>query len=243
MDANIAAFADTSGAGANGGTFVFSWGNSLQGVTLSKSLGAHARIPGLGWSLGDSASVEQRFSLSRFSTELNLGAGSLRLTNNVTDARVSGALNTSARGHDRSIGYDVAAYGIRYSAASELADANFYDLRQKPTSVALYYDDIWRVSPRLIVQTGARGEALTGRRWAAFSPRVSAKAFLTPDWALTAAAQSMAVIIERGMLLICATLPFGTGDYLPKRTVAGASVPRWNVVRPFSMRVSKCSGT
>jgi hypothetical protein len=53
------------------------------------------------------------------------------------------------------------------------------------------------------------------------------------NWALTAAAQSMAVIIERGMRVICATLPFVNRDYLPKLIVAGESVPR----------VSKCSAT
>ena len=63
------------------------------------------------------------------------------------------------------------------------------------------------------------------------------------NWALTAAAQSMAVIIGRGMRVICATLPFVNGDYLPKLTVAGDNVSRRNVVRPFSMRVSKCNAS
>jgi hypothetical protein len=187
LDANIAAFGDSTGNAANAGRFAFSWGNNVVGATLSKTLGTSVRLPVLGWSLGDSGSVEQRFSLSRFSTTLDLGDGSLTLNNSVSDFRVSGAVNARSANHDRSLGYDVARYRIRYLATSELSDANFYELRQHPTSAALYYDDVWRVSPKLLLQTGVRAEALTGRRWAAVSPRVSAKVFLTPDFALTAA--------------------------------------------------------
>jgi hypothetical protein len=62
-----------------------------------------------------------------------------------------------------------------------------YNLRQAPTSGALFFDDLWRASPRWLVQAGVRGEGLTGRAWSAVSPRVSAKYFVNPDFALTAA--------------------------------------------------------
>src|SRR6185295_951748 len=91
------------------------------------------------------------------------------------------------RTHERTIGYDVASYGIRYEATSSQSDGRLYDLHQSPTSASLYFDDLWRVTPSWLLETGFRGEALTGRRWLAVSPRISAKYFVTKDWALTGA--------------------------------------------------------
>jgi hypothetical protein len=62
-----------------------------------------------------------------------------------------------------------------------------YSLRQAPTSAAAYIDDVWRVTPSWLFEAGLRGEALTGRDWAAVSPRLSSKVFVTRDLALTAA--------------------------------------------------------
>jgi hypothetical protein len=59
---------------------------------------------------------------------------------------------------------------------------------QRPVSGALWIGDLWRVSPRWLVEGGLRAEALGGRQWASLSPRVSAKFFATPTVALTAAA-------------------------------------------------------
>jgi hypothetical protein len=184
LDANIAALGDSSVSSANAGRFLFTWGNQIAGATLTKTIG---RRPGLGWLMGDSMSVEQRLSLSRFATDLDLGEGSLLLSNRVSDWRASGSTTSRTKSHDRSIGYDVASYGIAYSARSAEADANLYQLRQSPTSFAAYVDDLWRVSPKVLIQAGGRIETLTGSQWTTVSPRVSAKYFLTPDAAVTAA--------------------------------------------------------
>jgi len=96
-------------------------------------------------------------------------------------------VSTHSTAHDRSFGYEIVSYGIRYEAGSSLAEASFYDLRQRPTSSAVYYDDTWRLAKKMILESGARVETLTGRRWASFSPRFSAKYFVTPDMAITGA--------------------------------------------------------
>ena len=53
--------------------------------------------------------------------------------------------------------------------------------------MALFADDLWRVSPRLLVQAGLRFEQLSTSSWQSLSPRLSLKYFVTPDLALTAA--------------------------------------------------------
>ncbi|MDB4874599.1 MAG: TonB-dependent receptor plug [Gemmatimonadetes bacterium] len=187
LDANIASFGDSTSAKASGGTFQFGWGNTVLGGTLTKTLASRERR-GLGhFFLGDSTTLEQRGSLSTFSTLLDLGAGSLTLNNRVSDRRLEGSLTAHTDRHDRTWGYEVASYGISYVAASSQAETQLYNLRQHPTSGAAYFDDLWRFSPKLLLETGVRAEGLTGRRWLAVSPRVSAKFFVTKDFALTAA--------------------------------------------------------
>jgi hypothetical protein len=185
LDANVAQFGDS--ATASGGTFLFTWGNRVAGATLTSTRVSHDRTGLAHWLLGDSTTLEQRLSLSSFSTVLDLGAGALTLSNRVNDRRLSGEIMAHTPSHDRSLGYDVASYGITYDANAVSASTQLYDLRQGPTSGALYVDDVWHASARLLVESGLRAEALTGRRWLAASPRVSAKLFLTPDWALTGA--------------------------------------------------------
>ena len=187
LNANIATLGDSTQADPSGGTFLFDWGNRVIGATLSKQIASPSRNVFSRLLLGDSATFEQRASFSAFSTNLDLGAGSLMLRNRVTDLRVSGNLTSHTAAHERSFGYDAVSYGIRYDATSPQTDTRLYDLRQSPASAALYLDDIWRVSPSWLIETGARTEALTGKPWVALSPRVSAKYFVTPDWALTAA--------------------------------------------------------
>ena len=187
LEANIAAFGDTASANPSGGGFLFDWGNRVIGATLTRQVapaarGAFARL----W-LGDSATFEQRASVSTFRTDLDLGDGSLSLANRTSDWRLSGNLTAYTKSHERSFGYDVAKYGIHYHAGSEQTDTRLYDLRQSPMSASVYFDDVWRVSPLWLVQTGVRAEGLSDGKWRAVSPRLAAKYFVTRDWALTAA--------------------------------------------------------
>jgi hypothetical protein len=189
LDANLAEFeTDSVATKAGRGEWAFDWGNRVLGVSLAKDFGPGARLPLLGLSLGDSATVEQRFSTSGFSTRLDLGGGAFAQRSEIRDFRVSGSLLVHGGAHERSVGYDVATHRIRYASASEQAGTIDFDFVQRPVSAAVWVGDLRRLSPRWIVEGGLRAEALTGRQWAALSPRGSVKFLATPTLALTAAA-------------------------------------------------------
>ncbi len=185
LNADIASFSDSTGTNASGGSFLFDWGNTVVGATLATSF----RRPNAQWLFGDSATAEQHASRSRFSTALNLGAGSLILTNAVNDTRLGGSITAHSASNDRTLGYDAATYTIDYGASSPQTETQLYGLHQRPTSGALFLDDLWRPSSSWLVETGLRGEAYAGAglTWLGLSPRVSAKYFVTPELAFTAA--------------------------------------------------------
>ncbi|HTI63821.1 MAG TPA: carboxypeptidase regulatory-like domain-containing protein [Gemmatimonadaceae bacterium] len=187
LDANMATLGDSTSADPAAGTIRFGWGNTIAGATLTKTLASRDRRGFTRALLGDSTTLEQRASISTFSTMLDLGAGSLTLHNSVADRRLAGSITAHTGAHDRTYGYDVARYGIGYDASALHGDTRLYDLRQRPTSAAGYVDDLWRASPSWLVEAGLRGEALTGSGWLGVSPRLSVKHFLSPDFALTAA--------------------------------------------------------
>ena len=176
LDANLAEFAtDTAPTRASAGEWAFDWGNRVLGVTLVKEL-------------GDRATIEQRLSTSAFSTRLDLGAGALSQRSEISDVRVGASLVTHGAAHDLTLGYDVATYRVRYASGSEQTATTDFDFVQRPTSAAAWVGDLWRLSPRWLVEGGVRAEGLTGRQWAALSPRLSVKYFATPELALTAGA-------------------------------------------------------
>jgi len=190
LNANIAEFGDSTNANAGGGAFLFSWGNRVIGGSLAHTIARGDRDRNVlgSFFLGDSATLEQRASVSTFTTTLDVGDGSLRLFNRVSDRRVAGSLTSYTDAHERSFGYDVASYGIAYDAKSTQADDQLFALQQAPTSGAVYFDDLWRASARWMLDGGLRAETVTGTRWLGVSPRLSAKFFATPDLAFTAAA-------------------------------------------------------
>ncbi len=175
LDANLAEFASDSGTKAGAGQWAFDWGNRLLGATISRPLGTNA-------------TVEQRVSLSGFSTLLDLGDGAFSQRSSINDLTLSGSLLAHGSSDDRSVGYELAAQRVRYASGSAQTATTSYDLRQRPASAAAWVDDIWRLSSRWIVEGGLRGEVLRDRRWASLSPRLSLKYFVRPDFALTAAA-------------------------------------------------------
>jgi hypothetical protein len=187
LDANLAEFAtDTAPSRASTGRWAFNWGNRVLGAALTKDLGAGARIPLIRLPLGDSATIEQRISTSDFSTLLDLGEGAFAQRSEIHDVRISGSLLAHGASHDPSIGYELATHRIRYSSGSTQTLTTDFDLEQRPTSAALWADDMWRLSPRWLVEGGVRAEALTGGTFAALSPRFSVKYFATPELAFTA---------------------------------------------------------
>lgn len=185
LDANLAEFAsDSTPTKAAGGKWAYDWGNLVAGLTISKQLGA-VRAPVVAWALGDSTSLEQRVSSSGFSTRLDLGEGALTQRSEIRDYRLNGTVRTRGSAHDRSIGYEVTKYRVAYSSGSAQTATTGFDLQQRPTTGALWVEDLWRVSPRWMIEGGLRAEALSGREWRALSPRASLKYFVSPDMALT----------------------------------------------------------
>ena len=174
LDANLADFdADSVKSKSNRGRWAFDWGNRLLGVVIAKDL-------------GERTTIEQRVSTSGFSTRLDLGSGASTQRSEVRDVRAAGSLRVRGDVHDGSIGYEIAAQRVRYTSGSEQTQTTRFDLTQRPVTGALWVDDLWQLSPRWLLEGGLRAEALSGRSWAALSPRLSVKYFLSPQVALTA---------------------------------------------------------
>ena len=57
----------------------------------------------------------------------------------------------------------VATHRLRYSSSSSETGTTDFDIVQRPTSAALWVEDMWRVSSRWIVDGGLRAEALHQR--------------------------------------------------------------------------------
>jgi hypothetical protein len=173
LDANLAEFdADSVKSKSNRGRWAFDWGNQLLGVVIAKDL-------------GERTTVEQRISTSGFSTRLDLGGGASTQRSEVRDVRAAGSLRVRGDVHDRSIGYEIAAQRLRYASGSPQTETTRFDLTQRPVTAALWADDLWQLSSRWLLEGGLRAEALSGRSWAALSPRLSVKYFVSPQLALT----------------------------------------------------------
>ena len=114
--------------------------------------------------------------------------GALAQRSDVRDWRLSGSLLARGSRHDMTLGYEVAKHRLRYASGSSQTATTEFDLVQRPTTAALWIDDLWRMSPTWLLQWGVRAEGLTGRNWLGVSPRVSFKYFATPSVAITAGA-------------------------------------------------------
>ena len=179
LNANLAEVQDDSAqASPSEGTFRFGWGNSVVGSTLSRAF-AHLA--------GDSVRAELRVSRSRFSTVVDAGEGSATIRNQVVDWRVGGNISLHNETHDLTLGADHSALRNALFQGSPQTDPGSTEQRQRGSTLALFADDLWRVSPRLLVQAGLRFEQLSSSSWQSLSPRLSLKYFVTPDLALTAA--------------------------------------------------------
>ncbi len=185
LDADIALFSDSAQNGGGEGGFKFQWSNQLVGASLTNVWrdGAHFPI----WGAADSVGAEQHLSFTRFATGLDLGDGALSLTNSVHELRAAGDVHWHRGTHERRIGYEASTYAIHYDVNTS-ASAQLFTLGQHPISSSAYYTETWKPGKRLITEAGVRAEYLTGRNWMQLSPRVSAKFFVTPDLAISAAA-------------------------------------------------------
>ena len=180
--------------------FHFDWGNRLVGLTLTQPLGARTTLV-------------QRASLSLFSTNFGVNAGrndAMHFINTVSDLQLSGSLTSQRGAHTLGAGYELSRYAIDYDERlGEVFDDDVdldpldpagydpsrrvvvgepFELRQRSGAAAVYAEDLWRPNARLLLRPGLRAEWVPGARWLGVSPRLSAKYFLTDDFAVTAAA-------------------------------------------------------
>ena len=174
LDLDLAEFqGDSTPAQARDGAWAFDWGNLVVGAALTRDLRR--------------GSVEQRLSSSGFSTQLDVGSGAFTQRSSIRDLRAAGTLHITAGAHDASTGYEAAVHRVRYSSGAAQTGTTDFDIEQQPVSGALWAQDLWRVSSRWLLEGGLRAEVLSSRQWMALSPRASAKFFVTPDLAVTAA--------------------------------------------------------
>jgi hypothetical protein len=175
LDGFLTGFGDSTSAGTGG--LRFDWGNRVLGAAWEQPLG---RVAG-----GDSARVMQRLSHTGFGTTLDLGSGSLTLTNRVGEARAWGELSRWRGRHETLLGYEWSAYRVRYDLAAPAAGTDeLFALRQRPTAGVLYVDHTVR-GASLIARAGVRAETVTGTGWMGLSPRLSLKWFANEDLAFT----------------------------------------------------------
>ena len=185
VDGDFITFSDSATTGGGGGTFLFDWSNQVIGSTLSDVWRENARLPLLG--AADSVGAEQHVSFTRFLTGLDLGAGAFRLSNSVQEVRAAGNIHWNRGTRERRLGYELSSYGLRYDVRTSAADNSLFELAQNPTAGALYYQEQWKPTQRLIAQAGLRVEHLTGRNWTGLSPRAAVKYFVNPDLAVSVA--------------------------------------------------------
>ena len=181
---DIAAFnSDSAVSRAGSGGWKYDWGNRVAGLTLARDF----TPPALRWLLGGGGRFEQRVSTSGFATKLDVGDGAQSQRSSIRDLRAAGSYTAHGARSDRAIGYEVATYRVVYRSASAATGTTDFDIVQRPTSAALWVDDVWRPTERVVVEGGVRGETLTGTDWRFVSPRLSLKYLVTPTFALTAA--------------------------------------------------------
>ncbi len=170
------------------------WGNSVIGATLSKRLDEHPRFTGI--SLGDSAVIAQRFSLTHFGANSDVTESLFHARNSLSEVRVGGSL-TSYRGATvRTLGYEVARQRIQYAASSisqQFGDFIPFDsLSQRSNWASVYASQVWRPRESLLADVGLRLESVPTARWTGVSPRVSLKYFIGRTTAITAGAGTYA---------------------------------------------------
>lgn len=170
-------------AGTNGG-----WGNQVLGITAEHALRGSTRLLGIG--VGDSASVVQRFSLSRFNARLVAQQELASAKNDVRDVRAGGSLTAYRGGSSTTFGYEGGLQHFSFASASNREDFGgllpLDSLAQGTRFIALFADESLRIGPSLLIDVGARIDAVDHVVGSGLSPRLSLKYFVSPDVAIIA---------------------------------------------------------
>ncbi|MEO7963507.1 MAG: TonB-dependent receptor [Gemmatimonadaceae bacterium] len=163
----------------------FDWGNRVGGITWVQPV-------------TPTTTFMQRASFSTFHTQFEIPAESLSIVQRMGDARLSGRLTHETARHTLTAGYELSnlrsAYRERLAPSTDspfpdaLASDGDTTIAQRGDVSVLHVDDVWRVSQRFIVRPGLRAERMGGAGWQQLSPRLMARYFVSPDFAVSATA-------------------------------------------------------
>lgn len=161
----------------------FDWGNDVVGVSWRHLFGGRAVF-------------EQRFSLSRFTEQLDSGYSRLQAANVLTDHRLRlaaarGELRLElAQRHQAEVGYSVERFNgehrVTYLAGVPLSTQEQRASEYSSTTAAVYAQDELAPTDALHLRLGLRAELNEQER--SLQPRVAAKYLLSDRVALTAGA-------------------------------------------------------
>jgi hypothetical protein len=166
-----------------------SWGNSVVGATLANTIGDHPRL--FGTVLGDSVTLRQRASVTRFAGHIGVPGELLHVSNGLTEWRVAGDATAHGSRWTQTLGYELARQRSSYHATSPAVSFGdlfpFDSLDGVTTAAGAYVDERWRARPNLLIEAGLRLDAVQPVQWAGVLPRLSVKYFLDRNTAVTIA--------------------------------------------------------
>jgi len=162
--------------GREGVDLVLDWGNQLLGVRLRQPLG--------------SFEVDQLVSVSRFSSGVGLEPDVFSHDNTarVLTLQTAVVLPRIWR-NDVRVGVGLEDYAMTFDAVSAAFETSSLALEYGPAVWSAFLDDQIRLVDWLLLRPGVRVEHVAGGRNETFvAPRVSLKAFVTGDFAITGSA-------------------------------------------------------
>lgn len=164
------------------------WGNAVVGATIEKSID-RPRV--FGATLGDSVRVAQRASVTRFDSNFDAPDEIFHAVDRVTDHRLGGSATLFGGALTHTLGYELSSQRLAYFSNADLIGLSdlipFDSSRQTARSISGFANELWRVSPKLLVEGGLRVDDVRQANWTGLSPRISLKYFLKPNTAITAA--------------------------------------------------------
>ncbi|MDH3291414.1 MAG: TonB-dependent receptor [Gemmatimonadota bacterium] len=153
---------------------VADWGNHLFGIRYDQRLGPH-RLTVEGGVTGFTAGAGLEPGLFAAENTARLVSGRARM------------LLAPHPAHEVQVGIGVEDYHLTYGAKSESFGTSFLESAFQPRVWSAFADEQWRVVPGFLVRPGVRVEAVEGPDVVNLAPRLSAKVFVTPALAVTAA--------------------------------------------------------
>jgi hypothetical protein len=148
------------------------WGNRLLGARFQHPLGRQRLFVDAG--------------VTTFSTSFGLEPGIFDADNSVRLLSTKAMVDLSPHAaHTIRVGGGVEDYQMMYDIDSESFSSEFFTARYQPRVWSAFGDWQWETFSWLLLRPGVRLEAVQGPDVVTLAPRIGAKAFVTPDLAVT----------------------------------------------------------